>query len=353
MSKSSSSLAKSQKLLPGLQCAACGKEQDVSQYYQSFNPIHKTGRIPYCKKCLKEMIVDVSGHINMVNLKRTLQLIDRPFLYDLWVTSESKNKDTFGIYMKNIAMRHHKNLQWADSEFESRTPDRENDEEEDDDVQYSPRRKQTLETFEITDRIAEKWGAGYTKEEYFYFEAKWNKLITNYGEKTSFHIESLITYIRFRVKEEMATAAGDLKSAKDWATMAKDAASAAKINVSQLSKSDISGGIDLLPQLFEAVESNVGIIPILPKLKEQPYDDADLIIWCNINYTRRLEDKPRIAYRDIWNFYDEMLQEYFTQQGYKPEQVEIEKKKRNNVFRDLGEIYIEPVYEEENDDGGS
>ena len=120
-----------------------------------------------------------------------------------------------------------------------------------------------------------------------------------------------------------------------------------------MSKSDISGGIDLLPQLFEAVESNVGIIPILPKLKEQPYDDADLIIWCNINYTRRLEDKPRIAYRDIWNFYDEMLQEYFTQQGYKPEQVEIEKKKRNNVFRDLGEIYIEPVYEEENDDGGS
>ena len=128
--------------------------------------------------------------------------------------------------------------------------------------------------------------------------------------------------------------------------MAKDAATAAKINVSQLSKSDISGGVDLLPQLFEAVESEVGIIPILPYLKEQPYDDADLIIWTIVNYIRRLEDKPRIEYKEIWNFYDQMLSDYYNQKGYSNEMVQKEKIKRNNVFRDLGEVYKEPVYED-------
>jgi hypothetical protein len=192
----------------------------------------------------------------------------------------------------------------------------------------------------------EKWGYGYTNEEYILFERKWKKLIDNYGEKTSFHVEGLITYIRFRVKEEMASARGDVKEAKEWAAMAKDSATAAKINVSQLSKSDISGGVELLPQLFEAVESEVGIISILPKLKEQPVDDADLIIWCIINYNRRLEDKPRIEYKEIWKFYDEMLQEYFKSQGYTQKQIKIEKDKRNAIFRDLGKVYIEPVYEE-------
>jgi len=200
--------------------------------------------------------------------------------------------------------------------------------------------------FIATDDIVEKWGVGYSTDEYNYFEKKWNKLIDNYGEKTSLHIEGLKTYIRFRVKEEMATAKGDVRDAKDWAALAKDAATAAKINVSQLSKSDISGGVDLLPQLFEAVESAVGIIPTLPYLKEQPYDDADLIIWCIVNYNRRLEDKSRIVYRDIWNFYDEMLNEHFKQQGYDNKTILLEKKKRNNVFRDLGEVYKEPIYED-------
>jgi len=144
----------------------------------------------------------------------------------------------------------------------------------------------------------------------------------------------------------LATARGDIKEAKDWGAMASTAAKDARLNVSQLSKSDISGGVDLLPQLFEAVESEVGIIPTLPHLKEQPYDDADLIIWCVVNYLRRLEDKPRIQYKEIWSFYDEMLAEHFKQKGYSDEMIIVEKKKRNNVFRDLGQVYREPVYEE-------
>jgi hypothetical protein len=322
-----------------LTCVMCGKTKKVSEFYQSFNPIHQTGKLPYCKACLKTMCLDSNGNIDITKVKEMLKLIDRPFIYDLFKSSMEDKMDTVGAYIKNLALNN-KRDGWKDSIFE---PQLDNNS-----LNYSNYNLQNnkADNFIPTDETYEKWGFGYSNEEYYYFEKKWNKLIDNYGEKTSFHVEGLITYIRFRVKEELATAQGNVKDAKDWAALAKDAATAAKINVSQLSKSDLSGGVDLLPQLFEAVESEVGVIPILPKLKEQPIDDADLIIWCIINYNRRLDDKPRIQYKDIWNFYDEMLNEYFHNQGYSDEQINIEKKKRNSIFRDLSKVYIEPIYEE-------
>lgn len=324
-----------------LTCAACGENQKASNYYVSYNPVHQTGRIPYCKSCLKKMIADNKGNVLLEKVKETLKLIDRPFLYNIWKSSLEDKADTWGVYMKNLQMPQYRDLGWVDSVF---LPEIENE------LDYKSvnieSARNSIDNFIVTDEIIEKWGVGYSSEEYYMFEKRWYKLIDNYGEKTSLHIEGLKTYIRFRTKEEMATARGDVREAKEWATMASKAADDAKINVRQLSKSDISGGVDLLPQLFEAVESEVGIIPILPKLKEQPYDDADLIIWCVINYLRRLEDKARIQYKDIWNFYDEMLTEHFKQKGYTEEMIKKEKNKRNNVFRDLGEVYKEPVYED-------
>ena len=322
-------------------CASCTSLKDLSKFYVSYNPIHSSGRIPYCKDCLRKMISNESGIVELEKLKETLRLIDRPFLYNLWRISLEEEGDSFGIYMKNLAMTQYRKLGWADSKFLPEVEGKLNYEDVNNNHQ-----KDLNSGFVVTDKIIDKWGFGYSNEEYYYFEKKWNKLIDNYGEKTSFHIEGLITYIRFRVKEELATAKGDIKDAKDWGAMAKDAATAAKINVSQLSKSDISGGVDLLPQLFEAVESEVGIISILPYLKEQPYDDADLIIWVIVNYLRRLEDKTRIEYKEIWTFYDEMLEDFYMQKGFTSEMIQKEKEKRNNVFRDLGEVYREPLYEE-------
>ena len=342
--KKNNSSLKPKKQVSQITCAACGESKKPNLYYASYNPIHQTSKIPYCKPCLKNMIADEKGNVTLDKVKETLRLIDRPFIYSLWKSSLEDKIDTWGCYIKNIQMVQYRILGWADSKF---LPEIENELNYDSvNNENTNNSNSSIDNFIVTDNIIDKWNYGYSKEEYYYFEKKWNKLINNYGEKTSFHIEGLITYIRFRVKEELATARGDVKEAKEWASMAKDAATAAKINVSQLSKSDISGGVDLLPQLFEAVESEIGIIPTLPHLKEQPYDDADLIIWCVVNYIRRLEDKSRIQYRDIWNFYDEMLNEFFIQQGYNEEAIQNEKIKRNNVFRDLGKVYKEPIYEE-------
>lgn len=274
---------------------------------------------------------------DLESIKSTLRMVDKPFITHLW-ESAKKKKSVLGEYFKLINAKDFRKLTWENSDNKSDEIEIVNNENE----------KQTTshvreDNFVVTDALIDKWGYGYEQQEYKLFEHKWDKLINNYGEKTSLHTENLKTYIRFRVKEELATAKGLVKDAKEWGQLASKAAQDAKINVSQLSKSDISGGVDVLAQLAEAIESVESVIGLLPKILEQPYDDADLIIWANVNYMRKLEDKPKVSYREIWNFYDEMLEEHFKSQGYNEEQIEEFKRNRNNVFRDLEEIYIEPL----------
>jgi hypothetical protein len=330
-------------------CLSCGLTKKISEFYVSSSVYNAgTGRVQYCKECCNKLSVDEKGIIDVIKFKDLLEKIDKPFLKDVLQSAyeESKKEGAsppIGLYFKNInSLGQYKNLTWKDSKMLPEIKHELNYNSANEIVENNS----NFIRFTVTDDILNKWGFGYSNDEYGYFEKKWNQLIDNYGEKTSFHIEGLKTYIRFRVKEEIATARGDVKEAKEWGALAKDAATAAKINVSQLSKSDISGGVELIPQLFEAVESEVGIISILPYLKEQPYDDADLIIWCIINYGRRLEDKSRVEYKEIWQFYDQMLEEYYKQKGFSENKIKEEKIKRNNIFRDLGEIYREPLYEE-------
>jgi hypothetical protein len=328
---------------PKLTCVSCKKELSMDRFYLSNNELHKNNdnRFPSCKPCVLSTI----DYDNVQTVYDLLAQMNRPFLQSLWqstvIETNKSGKDLFGIYYKNVILNH-KHLTWKESSFIAvATSDK--SESINEDSQMTPTKK--VSTFMVTEDLIDKWGSGYTNEEYKQFEKKYGRLINNYGEKTALHTEGLLTYIRYRVKEEMATAANQVREAKEWGTLASKAAQDAKINVSQLSKSDISGGVDVLSQLFEAVESEVGVIPLLPHLLEQPYDDADMVIWATVNYNRRLEDKPAVPYRDIWEFYDEMLGEYFSQQGFNDDQIKEFKAKRNNVFRDLSQIYKEPLYE--------
>lgn len=326
-----------------LTCSMCTHIKKNTEFYVSYNPLHKTGRLPYCKICLQDMCLDKDGNINIEKTKEMLKMIDRPFLYEILKISAEDKMNTIGCYFKNIAMPQYRYLGWKDSEFEPKV-ERKNPE--------LVIEENVESDFEVTPEIIEKWGEGYKDEEYRLFEKKYNRLIRSYSAKTEMHSEALLIYIRYRVKEEMASAKSDAKEAKTWGELASKAALDAKINPAQMSKSDISGGVDVVTQLFETVESEVGIIPFLPKLLEQPYDDADMVIWSIVNYNRRLEEKPTIRYRDIYNYYDEMLREHYKANGWNEEQIEIFLKKRNNVFRDLEEIYIEPLYSKQSYEDG-
>jgi hypothetical protein len=124
------------------------------------------------------------------------------------------------------------------------------------------------------------------------------------------HTEALLTYIRYRCKEEISTAKGDVKEAKAWGELAAKAAQDAKINPSQLSKADLADGLSTFGELVRAVEQAVDIISILPKFKEKPQDKVDFTLWCYINYIRDLKGLPYCDYKDIYAFYEQRKKEY-------------------------------------------
>jgi hypothetical protein len=191
--------------------------------------------------------------------------------------------------------------------------------------------------------LENKWGYGYSERELSAFEKKYEYLLPGYKIKTPLHEERLKSYVVHKVKEELATADGNVADAAKWQKMAKDSANDAKLNVRQLSKSDITGGIDLVPQLVEAVEEEASIIPIMPKLTEVAYDDADLIIWATTRKNCQNAGLKPPSYREIYEFYDKALEDYFEEQGFTKEEAEKEREKRKTVFRDLSDIYIDPL----------
>jgi hypothetical protein len=289
-----------------LTCVMCGKLKKLNDFFQSFNPIHQVGRLPYCKECLKDMCLDENGNINLENVKKMLKLIDRPFIYELFKTSMKSGKDPIGMYMKNIAMKQYKYLGWKDSIFEPDDPQH---------TDNSALQEKNNKNIDINDDIIEFFGEGYTEDEYRAMYRKYNFLKNNYPEKTNMHIEALKTYVRFKVKEEFATARGDIGEAAKWAELATKAATNAKINPSQLSAADLQNGLSTFGQLVRAVEQAVDIIPILPRFKKKPKDSVDFNLWCYINYIRDLKGLPLVSYEEIYAFYEKRKREYVEQES--------------------------------------
>lgn len=289
-----------------LYCIQCEKDRPKkSSFYNTKNKMYaNTGKIPICKNCLKSMV----NYDDMESIYSILRQFDIMFDITYWEKAVESRNDTFGKYMTMAnSLPQFDNATWKNSVFEISTKKEETIVEETETVVLPTRQK---EEFDVTDDILNKWGFGYQPEEYKAFESKYHMLKNNYQEKTAMHTEALLTYIRYRVKEELATAKGDSKSAKEWGTLAKDAATAAKINPSQLSKSDLSDGLDTFGQLVRTVEQAVDIIPILPKFKRKPQDEVEFTILCYINYVRDLKGLPPAKYEEIYQFYEERKKEY-------------------------------------------
>jgi hypothetical protein len=254
------------------------------------------------------MIADDNGNVVLEKLKETLKLIDKPFTYNIWKSSLEEEGDSFGIYMKNLALPQNRNLGWSDSQFLPEVENKLNY----NDVEKIPEKKSN---FKLTDEIIDKWGFGYKIEEYEAFEKKYMLLRNNYPEKTAMHTEALLNYIRYRCKEEIATAKGDVKDAKEWSAMAASSATAAKINPSQLSAADLQGGLNSFSEITKIAEQEFDIIKKLPVFTYRPNDAADFIIWCNINYMRKAKGLNEVDYHDIYSFYDRKRDEYIEQYG--------------------------------------
>lgn len=332
-------------------CNFCHKKKKLTDFYISKSPLFSVdGRVPVCKDCVINESLNEDGTINDIELNKILKKIDRPYYKDLIESAISgfKNehsyveddkvqyygKEILQRYFRLIAMRQDRDKSYEDSEKDnfihptSNTPKSTKERiakkyaditDIDDDGNVIPKKekkhKSDIGDFEITDEIVELFGDGYSKSEYKKMYEKYEKLKLNYTLQTNLHQEALATYVRFKVKEETATAEGNVDEAKKWYDAAQNAAANGKLTPKALSAADLQKGMNSVSELIKAVEQATDVIKILPQFKYRPNDSPDFTIMCYVNYERELNGQPQVPYEEIYSFYDKKKKEYLEQNG--------------------------------------
>ena len=332
-------------------CNFCHEKKKLTDFYISKSPLFSVDeRVPICKDCVISASLNEDGTINDIELNKILKKIDRPYYKDLIESAISgfKNehsyveddkvqyygKEILQRYFRLIAMRQDRDKSYEDSEKDnfihptSNTPkstkeriaqkyaDITDIDEKGNVVDKDNKKiKSDIGDFEITDEIVELFGDGYSKSEYKKMYEKYEKLKLNYTLQTNLHQEALATYVRFKVKEELATAAGNVDEAKKWFDAAQNAANSGKLTPKALSAADLQKGMNSVSELIKAVEQATDVIKILPQFKYRPNDSPDFTIMCYVNYERELNGQPQVPYEEIYSFYDKKKKEYIEQNG--------------------------------------
>lgn len=160
------------------------------------------------------------------------------------------------------------------------------------------------------ERLQERWGDEYKTKELVKFERKYLELRKNYEIKTASHDEFLRHACIASIKANDCMARNDADGSKVWFGIFKDMTSAGKLQPSQMSKADLSGGLNSFSEFFKTVEQSRSVIDILPTMYETPRDKADLVVYCLVQYVRRLKGLQDVEYKDIYKFYEEMESQF-------------------------------------------
>ena len=297
-----------------IKCPICGNWKNKTRKFYLSNKIDYDAfdhRCFYCIDCLNEMCFTKNGIPDIDGFKNVLEnYLDRPFFLELYKKSLEDSRATLGAYNSRLNTGEYKNkdLRWADGETG------ENKEQGNQSSQQTI--NSTSTNFEMNKddlkELTDKYGFGYPSDEYYLFEKKYQQLRPSIQLLTTMHDEFFREYCVDKVKETLAKARGEFKEAKEWASMAKDASNAGKLQPSQMSKADLSGGLDTFGQLSRTIEQTQKgeLLKILPKFIEKPKDKVDIVLWLHVNAIRDIKGLPPCEYKEIYKFYEEKRESY-------------------------------------------
>ncbi len=249
----SSKKPQQKKKIQSITCLTCGETKKVADFYVSNSVFHAgTGRVPYCKTCLKNMSVDRQGNIDIKKFKTVLKEIDKPFineaLQSAYKQAQKNNDDVIGIYFKNInSLPQYKNLVWSDSVFESEPETEPNEYSWDID-------------FEVTPEIVDRWGR-YSDEEYFklekfYWDMKAKNRIETPQEETYLKKLALIS-----MKMDAELEQGHYEEAKKLGDLFSKYMADSQFRAIDKTDADRTGGLRTFGQIYAEVEKDDFIPP--------------------------------------------------------------------------------------------
>ena len=276
------------KELPKKICPVCRKEKTISKgFYKSASPLYADeGCVPICIDCVKDSVVNDDGTINLKKLKSICRKLDKPLYFDALESAYAQyrrehsytpeeevakqGRDIIALFFKNTAsLRQYIGKDYEASEKDNHIIQGNSTSKSDKEMllkKYSgllevqpeekatevvePKVKVDVVNYDTTDEDIQLFGEGFTNTEYRKMRKKYDNLKLNYSLQTNLHQEALATYVRFKVKEEDATARGDVDEAKKWYDAAQNAAANGKLTPKQLSEADLQGGINSFSEIY-------------------------------------------------------------------------------------------------------
>ena len=270
-----------------LTCVMCGNTQKPNMHYQSFNPLHATGYLPYCKSCLKNMCFDTNGILHVEKVKEMLQLIDRPFIYDLFKISAENNGDIIGNYIKNIAMPQYKKLGWKNSIFEPQAINVHAN-----NLIY----EEKSSNFVLTNEIIERW-RDHNPSDIVYLEEFYQRM-KNDNKIESVQDEIYLKKLAFiNLEQDKAGKREDWQSYDKLGSMFSKFMQDAKLRAQDRTEADRTGGLRNFSSIYAEVEKDDFIPPweYYRKINGAVQDIVDKTIMHMENFILRLNRVERMT----------------------------------------------------------
>lgn len=261
-------------------CIGCNKKHKKSQFYVSYNSLHN-GVYPYCKKFIKEFVVNSDGNINIEKLQSMLRQIDAPFLLEYWDSSLESGGDVVGKYFKNLSLKQNRGLTWKHSSFGNEDFDEGNaDEKETNEDNYL-----MADDFKPTKEMIMRWGENYTRTEISYLEKFYQDMHITHTIVTPQHEKALILICKLQLKMDKFLEADDMVGfSKVHGEYQKLLTSSGLRPIDKIGGAEASG-IRSFSQIFEEIEKD-GFIKPTPIKENQ--DIVDRTIQYIMNYTLKL-----------------------------------------------------------------
>lgn len=147
----------------------------VSNFYTANSRFYKNGKFNICKDCLKEYVYNKDGQIDINNFKDILRIYDLPFFEKEFKSAVSGEKETVGIYFKNIFLNY-KDSSWVDS----------------DDMQG---KNVDVITNGYTDKdLVKRWGYGFSLNDLQWLEDDYKEW-TTYNDCSKLSVQKLVQMI--------------------------------------------------------------------------------------------------------------------------------------------------------------
>lgn len=100
-------------------CIMCGKSKGSINFYTTYNPIIKSGKIHICKSCMSDFVIGKDGSVNIDKFRYILRMVDAPFYKNLYDTAfDGKGDNLIGKYFSYINLHQNRGKTYKDSDLD-------------------------------------------------------------------------------------------------------------------------------------------------------------------------------------------------------------------------------------------